>query len=392
MKSAVSPPLALYVHFPWCVHKCPYCDFNSHELSNPPRQRYLAALFADLESQLPWVWGREVRSIFIGGGTPSLMGSDTIAQLLSGLRQRLPMSADAEITMEANPGTVEHSPLAQYREAGVNRLSLGIQSLGDVQLKSLERIHDRAQALWAMEQARSAFDNFNLDLMHGLPQQSLEQALEDVEQALEYGPTHLSCYQLTLEPHTRFHRNPPPLPNHDLVAEMGEAIEVRLQQRGFQHYEVSAYAQPGKASRHNLNYWGFGDYLGIGAGAHGKLTGPWGRFRTWRLAHPEQYMNALEQPAPTVSPVFDNLLPGLPQASPIPNADLPFEFAMNALRLIQGFPLEWFEARTGLPRSQLMPALELAQQNGWIEQRGEWILPTLMGQRFLNDLVGLFLP
>jgi oxygen-independent coproporphyrinogen-3 oxidase len=386
-------PLSLYVHFPWCVHKCPYCDFNSHQVAGePPRERYLKALISDLESQLPWVWGRPVGSIFLGGGTPSLMGSETVSQLLSAIRQRLPLLPDAEITLEANPGTVEHSPLRGYREAGVNRLSLGIQSLNDQHLKSLERIHDRRQALLAIEEARKSFDNFNLDLMHGLPGQTLAQALSDVEQALAQEPTHLSCYQLTLEPHTRFYQSPPALPPHDLVADMGEAIEQHLVAAGWEHYEVSAYSRPGRASRHNLNYWSFGDYLGIGAGAHGKLTGPWGRFRTWRQAHPEHYMTALEAPQVNSSPIYDNPLPGLPQVTPVKEADLPFEFVMNALRLNQGFPRTWFTERTGLPESAWQQALLQAEQKGWIRQSGGQVIPTTLGQRFLNDLVGLFLP
>jgi oxygen-independent coproporphyrinogen-3 oxidase len=385
--------LSLYVHIPWCVHKCPYCDFNSHEIAGPlPEQPYIRALLADLESQLPWAWGRSVGSVFFGGGTPSLLTGSGLAQLLSGLRQRLDLAADAEITLEANPGTVDCSRLADFREAGVNRLSLGIQSFNDQHLKMLERIHDREQALEAIARARESFDNFNLDLMHGLPGQDLSQALEDVEQALSHQPTHLSCYQLTLEPHTRFHHQPPSLPHEDVVAEMGEAIEARLDQAGWVHYEVSAFCRPGKAARHNLNYWGFGDYLGIGAGAHGKITTPSGRFRTWRPAHPQQYMSALESPAATLAPLFENPLPGLPQITPIGPADLPFEFAMNAFRLNQGFALQWFTQRTGLPAAAISAPLEQAQKQGWLVLEDGRARPTPLGRRFLNDLIGLFLP
>lgn len=391
--SGAAPPLSLYVHIPWCVHKCPYCDFNSHEVSGElPQQRYIRALLTDLESQLPWAWGRPVGSVFFGGGTPSLLSGEGMHELLSGLRQRLPLLTDAEITLEANPGTVEYARLEDYREAGVNRLSLGIQSFNEAHLKSLERIHDRAQALAAIAQARTCFDNFNLDLMHGLPHQTLSEALADVEEALSHQPTHLSCYQLTLEPHTRFYNQPPTLPHHDEVAEMGEAIEALLAREGFIHYEVSAYCRPGKPARHNLNYWGFGDYLGIGAGAHGKLTVPGGRFRTWRLAHPEQYMKAMASPAPSLEPVFGNPLNGLPEITPIEPQDLPFEFAMNALRLNQGFDLELFGERTGADQTILLPTLEQGREKGWLTLEQGRVMPTPLGRRFLNDLIALFLP
>ena len=374
------PPLSLYVHIPWCVQKCPYCDFNSHQARGGiPEADYVSALIADLESSLPLVWGRKVSSIFFGGGTPSLLSGAALETLLSALRTLLPLSPDAEITLEANPGTVESAKFAAFRDAGINRLSLGIQSFNAAQLKALGRIHDDRQARRAIEIAARHFDNFNLDLMYGLPGQTLEQALNDVDSALAFEPPHLSCYQLTLEPNTAFAASPPTLPDPDSCADMQDAIEARLAQAGFIHYETSAFAQPGKHCRHNANYWTFGDYLGIGAGAHGKLSLHDKVLRQMRWKQPRQYLEKVA----AAQPIADEFA--------IDHADLAFEFMMNALRLNQGFDASLFEARTALPLMSIENELRRAESDGLIERRPGHIAPTPRGQRHLNRLLSIFL-
>ncbi|MBS1227234.1 MAG: oxygen-independent coproporphyrinogen oxidase [Proteobacteria bacterium] len=376
----IPPPLSLYVHIPWCVQKCPYCDFNSHQARGEiPEADYVSALIADLESALPLVWGRQVSSIFFGGGTPSLLSGNSLATLLTAMRTLLPLVPGAEITLEANPGTVESAKFAAFRDAGVNRLSLGIQSFNAAHLKALGRIHDDRQARRAIEIAAQHFDNFNLDLMYGLPGQTLEQAMGDVDAALAFAPPHLSCYQLTLEPNTAFAAAPPTLPDPDACADMQEAIEARLASAGFVHYETSAFAQPGRHCRHNVNYWTFGDYLGIGAGAHGKLTLHDKVLRQMRWKQPKQYLAQVAES----HPIADEF--------PVAAADLPFEFMMNALRLTQGFDASLFEARTALPLIAIENELRRAESDGLIERRPGHIAPTPRGQRHLNRLLERFL-
>ena len=377
-------PLSLYIHVPWCVQKCPYCDFNSHALKEGlPEEDYLAALIADVEAALPLVWERKISTIFFGGGTPSLLSGAGVDRLLTELRARLPILPEAEITLEANPGTVEAAKFRAFRAAGVNRLSLGIQSFNDAHLKALGRIHDGAEARRAIEIASAEFDNFNLDLMYGLPEQTLAQALADVEQALAGAPTHLSCYQLTLEPNTAFASAPPELPESDLCADMQEAIEARLAAAGFIHYETSAFARPQRQCRHNLNYWTFGDYLGIGAGAHSKLTlhdgKRWEVRRQMRWKQPKQYLAETQQSRP------------VHEQFAVPATDLPFEFMMNALRLNQGFEPALFERHTSLPLIAIESALREAVANGLLERSVERIAPTLRGQRLLNRLLESFM-
>ena len=375
------PPLSLYVHIPWCVQKCPYCDFNSHQvLGSIPEDQYVSALIADLELALPLVWGRKVSSIFFGGGTPSLLSGPALDQLLTAIRTLLPIQPTAEITLEANPGTVEAEKFAAFRDAGINRLSLGIQSFNPVHLKALGRIHDDVEARRAIEIAAAHFDNFNLDLMYGLPGQTLDQALSDVNTALSFAPPHLSCYQLTLEPNTAFAAAPPMLPDPDCCADMQDAIEARLAAAHFTHYETSAFAQAGRQCLHNLNYWTFGDYLGIGAGAHGKLTLHDRVLRQMRWKQPKQYLAQVA-----------NAMPVQEEFS-VEVTDLPFEFMMNALRLNQGFDAALFETRTALPLIRIENELRRAEQEGLLERQSGRIAPTKRGQRFLNQLLGLFLP
>jgi putative oxygen-independent coproporphyrinogen III oxidase len=377
------PPLSLYIHFPWCVQKCPYCDFNSHPLRGDlPEERYVDALLADLEQDLPRVWGRPVRSVFLGGGTPSLFSPVAIDRLLSGVRARLPLAADAEITLEANPGTVELGRFRGYRDAGVNRLSIGIQSFDPEHLRILERIHGRDEALAAARAVREAgFDNFNLDLMFGLPGQSPEQALADVRRALALVPTHLSLYQLTLEPQTPFHARPPAnLPDDDTLAVMQETLQGELAAAGFGQYEVSAYARAGHECRHNRNYWQFGDYLGIGAGAHAKITNALGITRLWKRKQPQDFLAHAGTPAATGEE--RHLVPD----------DAVFEFMLNALRLTQGVPITLFGERTGLEYSRVGKLLARASALGFLEETPGRILPSVQGRRFLNDLIALFLP
>jgi len=376
------PPLSLYIHFPWCVRKCPYCDFNSHEPDGQgiPEAAYLDALVADIEAALPLIWGRPVVSVFIGGGTPSLMSAAGVERLLSDVRARLPLDADCEITMEANPGTFEAERFAAYRSAGVNRLSIGVQSFDAAKLKALGRIHDRAQAEAAAGLARRVFDNFNLDLMFGLPSQSLAEAQADVEAALQFAPPHLSLYQLTLEPNTVFAKYPPAVPDEDTVAGMQEWIEARTAQAGYGRYEVSAYARPGRECRHNLNYWRFGDYLGVGAGAHSKISFPHRVVRQVRFRQPASYLERAARGE------------FLAEHVEVGRSDLPFEFMLNALRLSEGVPAGLFAERTGLPASAIEAPLQRAEERGLIERDHTKIQPTELGRRFLTDLQSLFLP
>jgi len=381
------PPLSLYIHLPWCLKKCPYCDFNSHEWSataapgeGMPEARYLDALRADLEASLPLVWGRTVHSVFIGGGTPSLFSPEAIDRLLADVRARLPLEPDAEITLEANPGTFEKDRFRAFRQAGVTRLSIGVQSFDDAQLKALGRVHNGAQARAALDEAAQVFDTFNLDLMYALPGQTLAQCEADLRTALSFAPPHLSVYHLTLEPNTYFAKFPPRLPSDDEAYEMLDRITAITGESGLQRYEVSAYARPGHACRHNLNYWRFGDYLGIGAGAHGKLSFAHRIARPVRVREPRLYM--------------ERALAGDAVASmdEVPRAQLPFEFMLNALRLREGFALADFMAGTGLPLSSIDPALREAEAKCLIVRDGGQVRPTERGFDFLSDLQSLFLP
>ncbi len=374
------PPLSLYIHIPWCVRKCPYCDFNSHEARGGlPEAAYVDALLRDLESALPLVWGRKVYSIFIGGGTPSLLSGAALARLLTEVRMRLPLVHEAEITLEANPGTVETNKFAAFRDAGVNRLSLGIQSFNDAHLHALGRIHTADEARHAIEIAQQHFDNINLDLMYALPQQIVEQAVQDVHSALSFRPQHLSCYHLTLEPNTLFAHQPPLVPDDDTSSEMQQRVEDLLAQHGYQHYETSAFAQPKKYSRHNLNYWQFGDYLGIGAGAHSKLSFHDKVIRQARLKQPQSYMESVAQGGQIQN---EQLLD---------KNDLAFEFMMNALRLNDGFDEALFRECTSLPLLLIRRELEGAEQRGLLVREAGRIAPTALGRRFLNDLLQIFM-
>lgn len=416
------PPLALYIHIPWCVKKCPYCDFNSHEIprqpvtttelqdasalkslrprSRPdashaesrghfnsneiraelPERQYVEALVVDLESALPQIRGRKIHSVFFGGGTPSLLSAESIDAILVALRTRLSLDAHAEITLEANPGTFEAEKFAAFHAAGINRLSIGVQSFNSRHLKALGRIHDDIDARRAIEIAQTHFDNINLDLMYALPGQSVEEARQDIETAMAFAPQHISAYHLTIEPNTLFHRHPPQLPDDEQSAEMQEAIEEKLAARGYRHYETSAFAQQGRQSRHNLNYWMFGDYLGIGAGAHSKISSAQKIIRQMRYKQPKEY---LEQAVKGKA---------VQQENEVEVRDLGFEFMMNALRLIEGFPAGLFEERTGLPIFAVQRELDEAERRGLIVRDHRKIAPTLLGQRFLNDLLQLFLP
>ena len=376
----VLPPLSLYIHIPWCVRKCPYCDFNSHEARGElPEDDYVAALLADLEAALPRVWGRPVFTVFIGGGTPSLLSVRALDALLSGVRARLPLAPDAEITLEANPGTVEAEKFAGFRDAGINRLSLGIQSFNDRHLAALGRIHDAAQARRAAELALRTFDNVNLDLMYGLPGQTPAEADADIAAAIALAPQHVSAYHLTIEPNTYFHRYPPALPDDDAAADMQVAVEAQLATAGYEHYETSAFARPGRHSRHNLNYWMFGDYVGIGAGAHGKISFKNKILRESRARQPKAYLAWAAAGAL------------LPEQREVTVAELPGEFMMNALRLNAGFDLALYTARTGLPLTSILPRLEAAEARGLLARDHRRAVPTPRGRRFLNDLIGMFL-
>ena len=381
------PPLSLYVHLPWCLKKCPYCDFNSHEwgaargeAGDMPWERYLQALRADLESSLPLIWGRTVHSVFIGGGTPSLFPPEAIDRLLSDIRSLLRLEADAEITLEANPGTFEKDRFKAFREAGVTRLSVGVQSFNDRHLKAIGRVHDGSQARAALEEVAAHFRTFNLDLMYALPGQTLDELASDLDTALSFQPPHLSVYHLTLEPNTFFAKHPPELPDDDTAWDMLDLITQGTGDVGMERYEVSAYARPGHRCWHNTNYWQFGDYLGIGAGAHGKLSFAHRILRQVRWREPRLYM--------------DHALQGQPCASEteVSPADLPFEFMLNALRLREGFALSLFSERTGLPVTVLTQALLEAVQQGWLVDEGGSVRPTERGFDFLSDLQALFLP
>jgi putative oxygen-independent coproporphyrinogen III oxidase len=375
------PPLSLYIHIPWCVRKCPYCDFNSHEARQEiPEAAYVDALIADLEQATPLVWGRKIRSVFFGGGTPSIFSAESIDKILSHVRMLTPLEYGAEVTLEANPGTVDIANFKGYHAAGVNRVSLGIQSFQPQYLKALGRIHDREQALAAAELALNTFDRVNLDVMYALPEQSLEHALQDAETACQLKPAHLSFYHLTLEPNTPFHRTPPSLPDDDTSATMQEEIEKILATNGYQQYETSGFAQPGQQCQHNLNYWTFGDYLGIGAGAHSKLSFHDRIIRQSRHKHPKRYLESV-----TTGQMVDN-------EWQIGREDLAFEFMMNALRLVDGVEASLFQQRTGLPLRVMQAQLQEAKDKGLLEQVGGVIKPTLLGQRFLNSLLEMFLP
>jgi oxygen-independent coproporphyrinogen-3 oxidase len=374
------PPLALYVHIPWCVRKCPYCDFNSHTASPVlPEQAYVDALLADLDQDLAHVHGRELSSIFFGGGTPSLFSADALGRLLKGVEQRIRFASDIEITLEANPGTFEQAKFSAYRGLGINRLSIGIQSFQEEKLKALGRIHNGDEAIRAADMARQAgFDNFNLDLMHGLPDQSQDDALGDLRQAIALAPTHLSWYQLTLEPNTVFWNQPPTLPEDDILWDIQEAGQTLLAEHGYAQYEVSAYAQPGRPARHNLNYWSFGDFIGIGAGAHGKLSHPDGRIvRTWKTRLPKDYLN------PDKAFKAGEKLVSL--------EEMPFDFLMNALRLTDGVAAELFPQRTGLSLDTLASARKQAEQRGLMDTDPTRLVASPQGQLFLNDLLHYFL-
>ena len=389
--------MSLYVHLPWCLKKCPYCDFNSHEWQpfsaspqnkahNAPQQEalpekhYINALIADLESSIGLIWGRTVHSIFIGGGTPSLFAPESIDRLLGELRARLKVAPDCEVTLEANPGTFETHRFKAFRQAGVTRLSVGVQSFNDAHLQAIGRVHDGAQALAAMEEVATCFDTFNLDLMYALPGQTLEQLQQDVHQAMAFKPPHLSIYHLTLEPNTYFAKYPPVLPEDDTAYDMLDAITHLTALQGLERYEVSAYAQKGHHSRHNLNYWQFGDYLGLGAGAHSKISFAHRVVRQVRLRDPRLYMqHALQGSA-------------LAQDDEVARADLPFEFMLNALRLKQGFAIQDFTERTGLAMTAIQEPLLQAEAKGWIERDWTHVWPTTQGFDFLSDLQALFLP
>jgi oxygen-independent coproporphyrinogen-3 oxidase len=375
------PPLSLYVHLPWCLKKCPYCDFNSHEMKRDemPEMRYLDALVADLEAALPLVWGREVHSIFLGGGTPSLFSPQGIDRLLSDVRARLKLAADCEITLEANPGTFEKERFKAFRAAGVTRLSVGVQSFNDAHLRALGRVHNAGQAVAAVEEAAASFETFNIDLMYALPGQTLADLEQDVTQALALMPPHLSIYHLTIEPNTYFAKFPPVTPPEDLAYAMLDRITEMTGGAGLERYEVSAYAKPGHRCWHNINYWQFGDYLGIGAGAHSKLSFPHRVVRQVRYREPRLYM--------------DNALTGqaMAQDEEVARADLPFEFMLNALRLRDGFLLQDFVQRTGLPLSAIEEPLKQAEARGLVERDFARVKPTERGFDFLSDLQTLFL-
>ncbi len=378
------PPLSLYIHVPWCIKKCPYCDFNSHKSPDElPEQDYIDALIRDLEQELPTIWGRTIQTIFIGGGTPSLFSAEAYERLFSSLRALLPISHNAEITLEANPGTFEQHRFADYLSLGINRLSIGIQSFNNQSLTALGRIHDGQQAIKAVETAHKVgFENFNLDLMYGLPHQTAKTAREDIETAIALAPSHLSYYQLTIEPNTLFHQQPPTLPGDDPIIDWQLDSQQRMAKAGYQQYEVSAYAKNKQQCRHNINYWQFGDYLGIGAGAHGKISDAAQQSITRRSKQkqPQAYIES----AGTDKVVLTNEI--------ITTKDIGFEFMLNALRLTDGFPTPLFYQHAGLPISHIDKTLQLAEQQGLITWDIHRICPTDKGQRYLNSLVELFLP
>lgn len=375
------PPLSLYIHVPWCVRKCPYCDFNSHKADAVlPEANYVQCLLDDLDADQEWVQGRPIQSIFMGGGTPSLLSVAAFEQLFTGLKQRLTFAPDIEITLEANPGTFEAEKFKGYRQLGINRLSIGIQSFQDPQLKALGRIHSANEAVKAVAMARDAgFDNFNLDLMHGLPDQSLALALQDLQTAIDLNPTHLSWYQLTIEPNTEYFKRPPVLPQDETLWAIQEAGQSLLAEHGFQQYEISAYAQPHQMARHNLNYWQFGDYLGIGAGAHGKITLPEQNkiLRTAKTRLPKDYLNLAK--------------PFRVSAENIEDEDRGLEFLMNALRLYQGVDTELFQQRTGQPLTSIESMRQQCVNAGLLDQHPQVLRTTEKGQLFLNELLERFM-
>lgn len=375
------PPLSLYIHIPWCVKKCPYCDFNSHNLKQElPEASYIQALISDLEQALPLIWGRSIRTIFIGGGTPSLFSGDAINQILTAVRNLTNLSPLAEITIEANPGTVDNEHISDYRKASVNRISFGVQSFNDTHLKSLGRIHDSAQAIKAINVAKQHFEQINLDLIYGLPNQTPDELLADLDTAIQFSTSHLSCYNLTIEQNTQFYAKPPKgLPDNDLCYAMQDLIVQRLNQAGFNRYEVSAYAKGSNTCAHNVNYWQFGDYLGIGAGAHSKLSFHDKVIRQVRHKHPQSYMDNVAKGKHLIEDKF--VLP----------SELPFEFMLNALRLNAGFASSLFTERTGLNLSKILDGLSEAEKKGFIKFKNGYITPTILGQDFQNDLLMLFL-
>jgi oxygen-independent coproporphyrinogen-3 oxidase len=378
---AALPPLALYVHIPWCLKKCPYCDFNSHERRGEiPEPRYVDALLADLEFALPSIWSRRVHSVFFGGGTPSLFAPESIDRIIAGVRARVPLAADAEITLEANPGTFERARFAGFRQAGVNRLSVGVQSFEPRLLQALGRVHDADEARAAAAAAIEIFGNVNLDLMYALPGQTPADAKRDLDAALAFSPPHLSFYHLTIEPNTLFHRYPPALPDDETAADIEDQAASALDAAGYLHYETSAFARPGGECRHNLNYWRFGDYLGIGAGAHSKLSFPGRVARQIRHKQPLRYIEEVERGSPLL------------EERTIERGEIGFEFMLNALRLTEGVPVALFSERTGFPLTIVQKALDEAEQRGLIERDHQHIRPTPLGQRFLNDLQAIFLP
>lgn len=375
------PPLSLYIHIPWCVRKCPYCDFNSHSMRGDlPEDQYIESLIKDAESTLPLIWGRQIQTIFIGGGTPSLFSGKAIDKLLTQLRMRYKISPYAEITLEANPGTVEQNFIAEYADAGINRISLGVQSFNDSHLKSLGRIHNYKETETAIAKVKTHFSNFNLDIMYGLPNQTITDAMSDIRIATEFEPTHISAYNLTIEPNTEFaKRTPSGIPNDDICYEMQDQIVTTLAEKGYQRYETSAYAKYGYQTRHNLNYWQFGDYIGIGAGSHSKLSFHDRIIRQMRYKNPNEYMR--------------NILLGnhIQIDNMISIDELPFEFMMNTLRLVNGFNTNLFNNTTSLPFSKIIPQLLLAQENGYITLSHNMIIPTEKGKDFLNNLLEIFL-
>lgn len=378
------PPLSLYVHLPWCIKKCPYCDFNAHEFregADPvsTQDAYINALFADLEASLPLIWGRSIQTVFLGGGTPSLFSPEAIDRLVSGIRARLRVAPDAEITMEANPGTFEKDRFKAFRQAGITRLSIGVQSFDNVHLKALGRVHNRDQALAAVTEAAQVFDTFNLDLMYALPGQTLEGLMQDMQTALAFAPPHISIYHLTIEPNTVFAKFPPVLPEEDLAYEMMDRITEQTASAGLNRYEVSAYAKPGHACAHNLNYWQFGDYLGIGAGAHSKLSFAHRVLRQVRYREPALYMQQAMKGQPVT------------QSTDVSRQDLPFEFMLNALRLRGGFALADYVDRTGLGMTSIQAGLQEAEKLGLIGRDLHRVWPTDKGFDFLSDLQALFL-
>lgn len=376
------PPLSLYVHIPWCIQKCPYCDFNSHKIKSPPDEnRYIDALLTDLQTELPNIWGRPIETLFIGGGTPSVFSARAIDRLLSGIRSLVRLQPEAEITLEANPGTFEREKFQGFKEAGITRLSIGVQSFDNACLKALGRIHNSDEARHAIDTALTLFERVNIDLMYALPGQNTTMALKDIQTGIATGAGHISAYHLTMEPNTLFGRTPPPnLPHEEAAADIEEAVHNTLTSAGFEHYETSAFARPTQQCRHNLNYWQFGDYLGIGAGAHGKISYPTHIERTARRRHPNDYITAIQQNPATAT-----------ERKPIAKEDLAFEFMMNGLRLNQGVPVSFLQERTGTNPAQITRQIKHAQNLGLLEQNPKYFSPSAKGRRFLNDLLQCFL-